>query len=739
MNRPLTRELALLEAKLHLLRTQRHTLSDLSDIKEFRHLEELFTDTLSLTTRDGSVPTDPIDSIKSDWQRLADWNEYVLNWLHTADEMKLEAEASHKNPSYQTLVEIQSKLEQWPGTLQQAMEYARSQINEDDWVENLPYTEIIQIATIMGWDDSLKTQKSKTDLKIVENKLGKNSFAGNCLPLVASRYAANEGSQLIERRLKSFESLLQRTASLLEDHAKHQSILTDVHSLTFSGQFQSARYLINQLSEVRFTDLIYTDAEILLKRLEKKVKYNVKFLSDVYKEVKQVNEKSQQFYIIPPFKLFFSFFKIKKRAGQTLQNSINWVSSDSSSEENYVLLEWRNDLIQVFNEFNNLTKARLLRFFYILLPAWTAIFLLFGFFTTFAVNDYKEKQARIEAAKKAEAERIEAAKKAEAERVEAERIALVKKTTEKRMEWCGPQLLRAGYSSDQIKCLLVEGGKIKCWDGYNGLEKNIASDLEEILDIQTGHNYLVVLKNDGTVIDIDENNNLQSVPKGLSGVVSIASGLFHRLALKSDGTIIAWGYGSDGQTIVPERLRGVISVAAGASHSIALKEDGTVVAWGQNERGQTDVPKDLKEVVAIAAGYNHSLALLKNGNVTTWGGGYDYDNQYLTWTMQPSALAIAAGHNTNFAVLSNGQLCSWAQQSSRVKGLPFPQFTGKAISVDTNREIGDQHIYSMALLNDGSVIAWGSDGRNKSIPKSLSRVMAIRAGSRFNFAITTKP
>ena len=728
MNRPLTRELALLAAKLHLLRTQRHTLSDLSDIKEFRHLEELFTDTLSLTTRDGSVPTDPIDSIKSDWQRLSDWNEYVLKWLNAADEMEGDAQICNNNPSYETLVEIQYKLREWPGTIQHAMDYARSQINEDDWGEYLPYMELIQIATIMGWDDSLKTPRSKIDLKIVENDLGKVSFAKTCLSLVVSRYAVNQGSQLIERRLKRFESLLQKTANLLGEHGTHQSILSEVQSLTFSGQFQSARELFNQLSKVRFTDLIYTDSEIPLKRLEEKVEKNVKTLSDAYEEVKQVNEKSQQFHIIPPFKLFFSFFKIKKSADQTLQNSINGVLSDHSSEENQVILAWRNALIEVFNEFNNLTKARLLRFFYILLPAWTAIFLLFGFFTTFAVNDYKEKQAR-----------IEAAKKAEAERVEAERIALVKKTTEKRMEWCGPQLLRAGYSSDQIKCLLVEGGKIKCWDGYNGLEKNIASDLEEILDIQTGKNDLVVLKNDGTVIDIDENNNLRSVPKGLSGVVSIASGLFHRLALKSDGTIIAWGYGSDGQTIVPERLRGVISVAAGAYHSIALKEDGTVVAWGENERGQTDVPKDLKEVVAIAAGYDHSLALLKNGNVTTWGGGYAYDNQCLTWTMQPSALAIAAGYNTNFAVLSNGQLCSWAQQSSRVKGLPFPQFTGKAISVDTNREIGDQHIYSMALLNDGSVIAWGSDGRNKSIPKSLSRVMAIRAGSRFNFAITTKP
>jgi hypothetical protein len=709
MNRPLTRELALLAAKLHLLRTQRHTLSDLSDIKEFRHLEELFTDTLSLTTRDGSVPTDLIDSIKSDWQRLSDWNEYVLKWLNAADEMETDAHICHKNPSYQTLVEIQSKLTQWPGTLQEAMNYARDQINEDDWVEYIPYIELIQIATIMGWDDSLKTPRSKIDLKIVENDLGKIGFSKTCLPLVLSRYAVNEGSQLIERRLNKFESLLQNTANLLGEHGTHQSILSEVQSLTFSGQFQSARNVFDQLSEVRFTDLIYTDAEIPLKSLEEKIEINVKTLSSACKEVENFNEKSRRFYFIPPVNLFFRFFKIKKIADYALEKSVKWATK-SSSEENQVLLEWRNALIDSFNEFSNVAKARLVRSIYTLLLAWTAIFLLFGFFTTFAVNDYKEKQARIEAAKK------------------AEKVDLVKKTIQNRMEWCGPQLLRAGYSLDQVKQLLVEGGKVKCWD-KNGIEQTLGSDLDDIVDIRisSNHDKLIALKNDGTVIEIDIDTKRERVLKGLSGVVSIAD----RFALKSDGTIVAWG----GELIDPKNFKGIIAIATGFNHNLALKSDGTLVAWGNNDYGQTNVPTDLKGVVAIAGGYHHSLALIDNGNVIMWGGRGS-GQQSVTATMQPSAVAIAAGYDTNFAVLRNGFLCSWKPTGG---GLPFPQYNGKAISVDTNREIGDQHIYSMALLNDGSVIAWGSDGRNKSIPKSLSRVMAIRAGSRFNFAITTKP
>jgi len=635
MNRPLTRELALLAAKLHLLRTQRHTLSDLSDIKEFRHLEELFIDTLNLTTRDVSVPRDPIDSIKSDWQRLSDWNEYVLKWLNAADEMESDAQICNNNPSYETLVEIQYKLREWPGTIQQAMDYARSQINDDDWGEYLPYMELIQIATIMGWDDSLKTPRSKIDLKIVENDLGKISFAKTCLPLVVSRYAVNEGSQLIERRLNKFESLLQKTVNLLGEHSRHQSILSEVISLTCAGQFQSARNVFDQLTEVRFTDLIYTDAEIPLNRLEEKIEKNAKVLSDTCEQIKQLNEQSEKFHLIPPVYLLWRFSKIKILAEKNLVNSQKWSGNDLYSEESQVFLQWRNAIERSLRVLSDVNIPRLLRSIYILIPIWITALFLFAFSVNFLMSEALAEQKRIdaaklaeaerieaakkaeadriEAAKKAEAERIEAAKKAEAERIEANRIALVKKTIAKRIEWLSYQLVRSGYSQDQIKRLLIYGGKVKCWDRY-GLEKPIGSILTNIVDIQIVYKGLLLLKNDGTVLELNENNESQSVPKDLSGVVSIASGSLHRLALLSDGKVVAWGFSENGRTNVPNScLSNVVAIDACGDYSLALKSDGTVIAWGESSQGQTNVPKDLKGVVAISAGTNHSSALLDNG------------------------------------------------------------------------------------------------------------------------------
>src|SRR5438093_1591913 len=99
---------------------------------------------------------------------------------------------------------------------------------------------------------------------------------------------------------------------------------------------------------------------------------------------------------------------------------------------------------------------------------------------------------------------------------------------------------------------------------------------------------------------------------------AIAAGGYHCFALKSDGSVVTWGQIWDGSTYVtetvPSGLTGVISIAAGA-HSLALRSDGTVVAWGWNSSGQSTVPGGLSGAIAIAAGSAHSLALKSDGTV----------------------------------------------------------------------------------------------------------------------------
>ncbi len=146
-----------------------------------------------------------------------------------------------------------------------------------------------------------------------------------------------------------------------------------------------------------------------------------------------------------------------------------------------------------------------------------------------------------------------------------------KSANEKRLEWTGKAMQRAGMKEETVKRALTQGGTVVAWGGNS--------------EGQT------------------------TVPAGLSGVVAIAAGVDHTVALKQDGTVVAWGGNTFGQTTVPAGLSGVVAIAAGQYHTVALKQDGTVVAWGWNDDGQTRVPAGLSGVVAIAAGDYHTVAL----------------------------------------------------------------------------------------------------------------------------------
>ncbi len=212
-------------------------------------------------------------------------------------------------------------------------------------------------------------------------------------------------------------------------------------------------------------------------------------------------------------------------------------------------------------------------------------------------------------------------------------------------------------------------------------------------------------------------------------------------------------------------LEEVASVAAGAHHSLALLKDGTVVAWGDNFQGQlgigvqthfTTVPTRvclvaefpckpenyLREVAAIAAGGFHSLALLKNGTVMTWG--FDQQGQLGVGTTTgpdkcnegfepcstvPVAVtgvsevtAVAAGTNQSLALLRNGTVLAWGEnlygnlgdgtienRDSPVAVCAAGETAPCAHRLENVTAIAEGWQYGLALLNDGTVKAWGEN------------------------------
>lgn len=223
-------------------------------------------------------------------------------------------------------------------------------------------------------------------------------------------------------------------------------------------------------------------------------------------------------------------------------------------------------------------------------------------------------------------------------------------------------------------------------------------------------------------------------------VAAIAAGASHSLALCSDGTLVSWGgsiYGALGgsslQSNVPAAVKTagtsalygktVMAVCAGSYHSMALCTDGTVVAWGMNIFGQLgnnsttggSLPVAVntasgvsalygKTVVAVSAGYGHSLALCSDSSIAAWGNA-------------STAGALGDGYLTTQSTVPVGVNVS----------------TGSALYNKGVKAIAAGYNHSLALCNDGTVVAWGANdsgqlGNNSTTARMLPTAVNITSG-----------
>jgi len=247
----------------------------------------------------------------------------------------------------------------------------------------------------------------------------------------------------------------------------------------------------------------------------------------------------------------------------------------------------------------------------------------------------------------------------------------------------------------------------------NGVVRINGQVLGDIVSVAAGDGFSLALKKDKTVITWGENY----VPAGLSNITVIAAASFFSIAVKADGTVVEWEsqkwlpqYGQLLEVPIGSNVIAVaISETSQGTRNIALKKDGTVARWGSKYDNNFDTPPaGLSNVVAVAAGAGHTLALKNDGTVIGWG----FNN-----------VGQATGiPTTNSPYISSGQVMISGQILSNV------------VSVAANDN------YSMALKNDGTVVAWGRMVNNQypaNVPDGLSNVVAIAAGDNFCLAITT--
>ena len=239
-------------------------------------------------------------------------------------------------------------------------------------------------------------------------------------------------------------------------------------------------------------------------------------------------------------------------------------------------------------------------------------------------------------------------------------------------------------------------------------------------------------------------------------------------------------------------LADIIAIEAGRKHAIALRKDGTVWAWGVRDDGAVGdgdakpagslrvlsatapvAVRGLTGVTQIAAGPTHNLALTREGKVFSWGsnstGELGVGTRVTGWTPAEvtglaNVVAIAAGSGQNTygvsaAVRSDGTLWVWGSGSSAQMGNgvrnPSPDDPGgrnllplqvKGIAGAKAAAVGAGHI--AALMNDGSVRAWGMNGYGElglgatssyeAVPvkvPGISNVATLRLGGYNSYAI----
>jgi alpha-tubulin suppressor-like RCC1 family protein len=347
-------------------------------------------------------------------------------------------------------------------------------------------------------------------------------------------------------------------------------------------------------------------------------------------------------------------------------------------------------------------------------------------------------------------------------------------------------------ASDSTSVALLDDGTVWQW-GY-GLGNVWGSphqvDISGVRQISAGYGHVLALKSDGTVWAWGSNGHGQlgdgtsqdrpePVKVGIGGVKAIAAGKDHSLALKSDGTVWAWGSNAYGQlgegslnypgSAVPllvDGLNDIKAISTGGSHCLALKGDGTVWAWGENSHGIlgdgtnesrfVPVRSKLSDVKAFDAGTSHALAVKSDGNVWAWG--YDYMGQLGTGGVSLNDLgrvsfgpeadnynpdivrgvsditAVAAGGSHSIALKNDGTVWAWGsnedgQLGQGATGLDDQTSPVQVQGLDGATAVAAGQYHTLALKDDGSVWAWGSNEHgqvgNDSASSTASPVLVL--------------
>lgn len=211
------------------------------------------------------------------------------------------------------------------------------------------------------------------------------------------------------------------------------------------------------------------------------------------------------------------------------------------------------------------------------------------------------------------------------------------------------------------------------------------------------------------------------------------------------------------------------SVSAGSGSSYAVFDDGSIMVWGDPRGWLRDADFDwtipfpvfeVSDVEAISASDSHVLALLEDGSVTAWGSGNSgqLGDGSMEWSRDgpttvvgiDNATAVSAGSQRSFAVLNDGTVVAWGYNDygGLCDGTTDRQDTPvQVVGLRKVQDVSAGFGFFLALLDDGTVMACGRNDRgqlgngtyeDRTVPEpvdGLRNVVAISAGDDHSLAL----
>ena len=290
--------------------------------------------------------------------------------------------------------------------------------------------------------------------------------------------------------------------------------------------------------------------------------------------------------------------------------------------------------------------------------------------------------------------------------------------------------------------------------------------LSDVVEMHSGREHGVAVTAGGDVYTWGSDQNGQlgragtgsaaAQVTGLPDVTSVTTGHYHTLALASDGSIWAWGLNTSGQLgdgttttrTTPVRVSGItdaVGLAAGRDMSYAIVSGGQVRAWGLNGDGQLGdgtlttrttpvaVTSGLSGVTHLAGGRDHALARRSDGSLWAWGwnaygqvgDGTVTDRTSPVPVIGSGVAEVAAGAHHSVALLADGRVRSWGRDYRGQLGddasLVDRRSPVTVAGVSTAVSVGAGRDHGIAVLEDGSAMAWGDNPSGQLGDGTLTR------------------